>query len=63
MPLSDEALEEFTQIYREEFGETLTRGEASELASRVLTLYKLLARPLPSERSAPESRPPDVLPA
>jgi len=50
MRLSKEALEEFKQIYKEEFGEDLTDAEAEEMATRVMRLYELLFRPLPSER-------------
>jgi len=49
MPLRAEDIEEFRQIYKEEFGETLSTEEARATASRVLHLYKVLARPLPSE--------------
>ena len=50
MRLSKEALEEFKQIYKEEFGEDLTDAEAEEMATRVMRLYELLSRPLSSER-------------
>lgn len=63
MQISDEILDEFILLYEEEFGETLGRPEASEVASRVLTLYELLARKLPSERPAPETKPLDALSA
>ena len=60
MKLSDEALDEFIALYKKEFKHTLTKAEASEMASRVLTLYELLARPLPKERNeAPGATQPD----
>lgn len=46
MRLSDEALDEFVALYKKEFKKTITKTEASETASRLLTLYELLARPL-----------------
>ena len=46
MKLSDEAIEEFMTIYRDEFNDDITREEAQEMASRVLALYKLLAEKL-----------------
>ncbi len=52
MRLDSAAIEEFKQIYHEESGETLSQPEAEEMASRVVRLYELLARPLPSERRA-----------
>jgi hypothetical protein len=49
MLLSDKDVEEFRAVYKEDTGEDLTLDEAREIASRMLELYKLLARPLPSE--------------
>lgn len=49
MSLRDDDIDEFRQIYEEEFGELLSHGEARAMASRVLHLYRILARPLPSE--------------
>jgi hypothetical protein len=47
MRISDEALVEFVKIYREEFGEDISRDEASEMATRILTLYTLLSKKPP----------------
>ncbi len=47
MRISDEALDQFIEIYKEEFGEEMARAEAAEMATRLVALYKLLARPLP----------------
>ena len=58
MKLSDEALDEFMRIYMEEFGEEITKAEASETASRVVTLYELLAKKLPGEQKSPGAKPP-----
>lgn len=49
MQIREDALREFIRIYEEEYQERLTVDEAREMASRVLTLYKLLAQPLPGE--------------
>lgn len=49
MHISDDVLDEFIEIQRKEFKEKLTRAEAIEMASRLLTLYELLARKLPNE--------------
>lgn len=53
MQIPDDALDEFIQIYKKEFKEELTKTEASEMASRLLTLYELLARKLPNEKVSP----------
>ena len=43
--LSRQALDEFKTIYREEFGEAISDGEAEEMAIRLLRLFDLLSRP------------------
>ncbi len=53
MRITDEALDEFIAIYKDEFGEDIDRKEASAMACRVLTLYELLARKLPDEKNLP----------
>lgn len=53
MRIPDQALDEFIEIYKEEFGEDISRREAGEVASRLLALYELLARKLPNERKSP----------
>jgi hypothetical protein len=49
MRIHDTALNEFIQIYREEFGEEINRSEASEMAFRLVTLYEALVKRLPSD--------------
>ena len=49
--LPDKELDEFIAIYEEEFGEEISRKEASEMAFRLLTFYELLARKLPNEHN------------
>jgi hypothetical protein len=49
MRISDKAVDEFIQIYREEFGEELDRSDASEMAFRLVTLYEALVKRLPSD--------------
>jgi len=51
MQLGDDDIREFTDLWKQEFGETLTKDEARHHASQLLELYALLARPL--ERSGP----------
>jgi hypothetical protein len=53
--VSDEALDEFIAIYKDEFGEDVSRAEASEMASNLLMFYGLLARKLPSEQEVSPS--------
>jgi hypothetical protein len=46
----DSDIQEFKQIYEEEFDEPISDAEAHLLATRVITLYGALARPLRSEQ-------------
>jgi len=49
MKLSDEQLDEFIRIYKEEFGEELNPSQAQEMASDLLRLYEALASRRPRE--------------
>jgi hypothetical protein len=49
MQPSKEALERFREIYREKYSREVTPDTILELATRVMTLYELLACPLPGE--------------
>jgi hypothetical protein len=60
MRITDQALDEFMELYKEEFGEELGRSEASEMAFRFVTLYEALATRLPDDRQA--AMPPDEPP-
>ena len=53
MKISDAALDEFIAIYEEEIREEISRNEASEMASRLVTLYELLTKKLPNEQKLP----------
>lgn len=47
MRLSKEAIEEFKEIYYQEFGERISDEEAQELGASLLSLFKIIYRPLP----------------
>lgn len=47
MGLSKEAINEFKAIYREEFGEEISDAEAQELGESLISLFKIIYRPLP----------------
>ena len=61
MPIADDALDEFIEIYKKEFGQDISRDDANEMAFRLVTLYKLLLRKLPHEgkTSSAAKRPSD----
>ena len=46
--LSPQAIDEFTDIFREEFRQDLSEDEAQEMAIRLLRLFDILLQPLPS---------------
>lgn len=48
--LSREAIEEFKQIYREEFGETISDADALEMGLRLLRLFEIIYRQIPGDR-------------
>ena len=64
--IPDADLDEFIAIYKDELGVEISRTDASEMASRLVMLYKLLSRKLPEKQNTPpdftrrdENRPDD----
>jgi len=49
VPIDEHDLLEFIRLYEAEFGVPLSLEEAREMASRVVSLYEVLSRPLPDE--------------
>ena len=49
MQITDQELNEFIDLYEREFGKSLKRGAAMEMAVRLITLVQLILRPLPRE--------------
>jgi len=47
MRLSKEAIKEFMDIYYKEFGERISDKEAQELGASLLSLFKIIYRPIP----------------
>lgn len=57
MQLEEADIREFADLWREEFGEEISLGEARAHASQLLELYSLLAEPSREARSeSPEDR-------
>lgn len=56
MELSEESIAEFAKIWKEQFGETLSRDHAAMEAERLLEFYYELSRPLPREKKEEHSR-------
>jgi len=57
MQFSEKALDELRSIYRDEFGTDITRDQAQEMGTRLVTLLRILLRPLPAR--SPSVPPPD----
>lgn len=53
MEISKEDLEELKNIYKEDYGETLSDAEALEMGQRLLNLFRIIYRPLPSDSHEP----------
>lgn len=47
MQLSRKELDEFKQIYKDEYGKDLTDDQAYDLALPLLQLFSVICRPLP----------------
>ena len=47
MRLSPEAIQEFQEIYRREFGKAISDDEARKIAERFITLIEIILRPIP----------------
>lgn len=56
--VSEQRLKEFQRIYEDEFGEEISEGEAQVMIQRLLAIYKLILRPLPSTPPMPPSSDP-----
>jgi len=57
MQLTDEDIREFSELWQQEFHETLSPGEARQYASSLLELYSLIAQPCPADPAPPDSNP------
>ena len=51
MLVNQKDLREFMRLYKDEFGNDITEGEAEEIISRLITLYTKLSEPLPCEHT------------
>lgn len=47
--ISEKALKEFKEIYKEEFGEDISDEEAIDLGTRLINLFKVIYRPIPKD--------------
>lgn len=59
MMISQERIEEFKQIYLEEFGEEISDERAYELGLQLLHLFQVIYQPLPKGHRCPACQPPE----
>jgi len=52
MEFTKKEMKEFKRIYRQDFGQDISNDRALEMARRVITLFKVICRPLPSGKEA-----------
>lgn len=52
MRFNEQALDELRAIYREEFHTEISRDEAAEIGTRLVSLLRLLLQPLPKHMDA-----------
>lgn len=48
MKLSHQAIKDFRKAYQADFGEDITDAEAEEIGIRLLTLLKIIYKPIPT---------------
>lgn len=51
MKLSEKAIQEFRQIYKQEFDKEITPSEADRLGTNLISLIKLVYKPIPINQS------------
>lgn len=49
MSLSDKAIKEFKEIYYKEYGKDISDEEAQEIGQRLISLFKIIYRPIPGK--------------
>lgn len=55
MRLSKEAIEEFQEIWYEEFGGKISEEKAREKGESLISLFKIIYRPIPKPKEAREN--------
>lgn len=56
MSLSETAIKEFKEIYYKEFGAILSDKEAEEKGTNLISLFKIIYRPIPDEEEKKDER-------
>lgn len=56
MPISQDAIKEFKEIYYKEFGSILSDEEAEEKGTNLISLFKIIYRQIPDEEEKKDER-------
>lgn len=59
MKISQDEIEEFKQIYLDEFGEEISDERAYELGLQLIQLFQIVYRPLPKGHRCRACQPPE----
>ncbi len=51
--LSDKAINEFKRLFFQEYGKTITNKEAQEIGQRLISLFRIIYRPIPGKDIPP----------
>jgi hypothetical protein len=62
MQISNQQLKKFAEIYKREFGKEISLEEAREIIFRLLSLMRLLSKPLPLKKECEAHQESDRLP-
>jgi hypothetical protein len=49
MRLSEKAIKEFREIYFREYGKSISDDEAQEIGQRLISLFRIIYRPIPGK--------------
>jgi len=49
MRLSEKAIKEFKEIYFREYGKSISDDEAQEMGQRLISLFRIIYRPIPGK--------------
>lgn len=56
MQLSKQAINEYRQIHKEVFGKAITEADANEVGLRLLNVFKIIYKPIPTNEMRKDER-------
>lgn len=52
--LSEEAIKDLKEVYLKEYGKYISDEEAQEIGERLISLFKIIYRPIPGKDTPPQ---------